>query len=187
MAIVENNLFLYGLKGKIGGQIVVRQTKRGTVVAVPPRSTEGRELTVGETNQRERFRLGVMYGKGAKDRPEYKEAAIARKISGFNVATADFLHPPEIPEINLAQYSGRQGDTIYARAFDDIEVDRVGIMIVGQDNALVEQGQMARDANDKTLWSYTATAEAGATHVQVIVDAADLASQVTKQTAEKDL
>ena len=187
MAIVENNLFLYGLKGKIGGQIVIRQTKRGTVVAVPPRSNEGRELTPAETNQRERFRLGVMYGKGAKDRPEYKEAAVARKISGFNVATADFLHPPEIPEINLAQYSGRQGDRIFVRAFDDIEVERVGIMIVGQDNALIEQGQMGRDENDKTLWSYAATADAGVGHVQVIVDAADLASQVTTETAQKDI
>lgn len=187
MAIVENNLFLYGLRGKIGGQIVIRQTKNGTVVAVPPRSTAGRELSPAEANQRERFRLGVMYGKGAKDRPEYKEAATSRKISGFNVATADFLHPPEIPEINLAQYGGRQGDPVFVRAFDDVEVDRVGIMIVGDNNTLVEQGSMTRDVNDKTLWRYAATVDAAVPHVQVIVDAADLASQVTTETAQKDL
>ena len=187
MAKIENNIFLYGVSGMIGGQIVIRQTARGPVMAVAPRKTEGREYSEAQLAQQERFRLAVMYGKGAKDRNEYRTLADSRKVSGFNVATADFLHPPEIASVDLAGYNGREGDLIEVRAVDDVAVDTVGIMIATGDNAVVEEGRMTRLENDRTLWRYNATRNAEADHVRVIVDAADLTSQVTRETEEKEI
>ena len=186
MARIENNVFLYGVAGMIGGQMVVRQTSQGGVMAVAPKPSD-KQPTPAQQAQHEKFRLAVMYGKGASGLPEYQTAAQGRGLSAFNVATADFLHPPEITSIDLSGYNGKEGDAIEVRAIDDIAVKKVGIMVVGDQNAVVEQGMMAQSPNDKTLWTYAATKNAGAAHVKVIVDAADLAAQVRKESAEKDL
>ncbi len=151
------------------------------------RASDDREYTEAQKAQHEKFRLAVAYGKGAKDLPEYKELAEARKICSFNVATADFLHPPEVTAIYLSSYQGHEGDTIEVRAIDDVAVKEVGLMIVDDQNTVVEQGKMTQVPNDNTRWTYTATANASASHVQVIVDAADLTSQVTQESEEKEL
>jgi hypothetical protein len=184
MAKIENNVFLYGVSGKIGNQLVIRQTARGGVISVAPRSSEG-ELSPAQEAQREKFRLAVAYGKGAKGLPEYASLAASKKISTFNVATADFLHPPEIIEIDLSSYNGHQGEPIQVRAVDDVAVTRVGILVLAQDGTVVEEGLMAQANNDKTRWTYVATSNSPTPHVQIIVDATDLASQVTRKTEDK--
>jgi len=40
MARIENNVFLYGVAGMIGGQMVVRQTSQGGVMAVAPKPSD---------------------------------------------------------------------------------------------------------------------------------------------------
>lgn len=187
MAKIENNVFLYGVSGMIGDQMVVRQTERGGVLAVAPRHNDGREPTEAQRAQQERFRLAVMYAKGAQQRPEYAGLAESRKVSPFNVATADFLHPPEIVELDVSQYRGRAGDTIGVRAVDDVQVERVGLVVLGEGNAVVEEGLLTQNEQDQTRWTYTATQDAGTDHVRIVVDATDLASQVTRQEAERAL
>jgi hypothetical protein len=44
---------------------------------------------------------------------------------------------------------------------------------------------MAQANNDKTRWTYVATSNSPTPHVQIIVDATDLASQVTRKTEDK--
>jgi hypothetical protein len=186
MAKIENNIFLYGVAGMIGKQMVIRQTELGAVMAVAPKASD-KDPTPAQKAQQEKFRLAVQYGKGASGLSEYKSLAQSRHISSFNVATADFLHPPEIHEIDLAHYTGKTGDVIEVRALDDVAVKTVGIMIANDQNVVIEQGLMKQSSGDKTLWSYSATKDAGTPHVKVIVDAADLASQITKETKDKSL
>jgi hypothetical protein len=186
MAKIENNMFLYGVGGMIGNQMVIRQTELGAVMAVRPRSTH-KAPTPAQEAQHEKFRLAVLYGKGAAGLPEYQKAAASRHISAFNVATADFLHPPEVHDIDLSHYTGKAGDAIEVRAFDDVQVKTVGILIATDQNVVVEQGLMTQVKCDPTKWTYTATKDAGVQHVKVIVDAADLASQIKQETKDKDL
>jgi len=43
MAIVKGNLFLYGARGMVGDQMVLRRTKGGkTIMCIRPISSEGR-------------------------------------------------------------------------------------------------------------------------------------------------
>ncbi len=63
----------------------------------------------------------------------------------------------------------------------------MGILIAGPGDTVIEQGKMTRDAVDKTMWAYTATADANCDHVKILVDIADLAEHITHETVEKDL
>jgi hypothetical protein len=74
----------------------------------------------------ERFRPAIAFAEGAKVDTEYQTAAKARGQSAFNVAVADFLHPPEIQEIDLSTYQGLAGQTISITATDDVMVKTVG-------------------------------------------------------------
>jgi hypothetical protein len=186
MAKIENNIFLYGVGGMIGHQLVVRQTGQGPVMAVAPRHRD-KEPTAAQKAQHDKFRLALQYSKGAAGMPEYQQLAHSRHVSPQNVATADFLHPPEVHEIDLSHYTGKPGDVIEVRATDDVAVKTVGILIANEQNLVIEQGLMQRGTNDKTLWSYVATKDAGTQHVKVVVDAADLASQLTHESKDKNL
>jgi hypothetical protein len=166
--------------------MVIRQTKQGGVLAVAPRRTDA-EPTPAQLAQQQRFRLGIEYAKGANTQPEYKALAERRQLSSFNVATADFLHPPEIHELDLSGYHGKPGDTIAVRATDDVAVKTVSLLIATDENLVVEQGLMQQGTADRTRWTYVATKEAGSSHVKVVVDAADMASQMTRAEAPKAL
>ncbi|GEM_PF-2874301 len=98
------------------------------------------QLSDARKQHQEHFRQAVLYAKSAKDTPEYKDVADARGQSTFNVAVADFLHPPEIQQIDLSAYKGAPGESITTTAVDDIKVKTVGILIVNDDGTLVEKG-----------------------------------------------
>lgn len=184
MAKVRNNLLLHGVSGMIGGQLVVRKTQNGRyVLSAAPTRAEGREPTAAQKEQQEQFRQAVLYGKGAKNKPEYEEIAKARGVSAFNVATADFFHPPEVKGIDVSAYSGGPGQKISVHAVDDVKVVTVGVLIALDDNTLVEKGQATVSPLDPHLWVYTTTATAPSPSVKILVDVADLAGQVTEETA----
>lgn len=184
MAKVQNNLVIHGLSGMLGKQLVVRRQKNGGyVVAAAPVRTQSREPTAKEKEHQEQFRQAILYGKGAKAKPEYEAAAEARGISSFNVAVADFLHPPEIQNIDISAYHGAAGQPIRITAVDDVKVATVGVLIADDNNTLVEKGQAVVSPTDPHVWVYTTTASAPSASVKIVVDVADLAGQVTEETA----
>lgn len=185
MAKQTGDTLLEGFSGKIGSQLVVRKTNRGLVLGVRPKS-EAAE-TEKQKKWRETFALAVAYASGVQKEPVYQDMAKKRDLSGFNVATADFLHPPELSESFLDAYNGKVGDIIKVRAVDDVKVTTVGIIIVDSENAVIEEGSMVQDAKDKTLWSYTATKDATTNHVKLLVDIADLPGHITRETVEKTI
>lgn len=182
MAKVKNNIVMHGLSGMLGKQVVVRRQKNGEyVLSAAPHHTE-HEPTDVEKAHRERFRQAILYAKGAKDTPEYQQVAGSRNQSTFNVAVADFMHPPEIQDVDLSAYKGAAGEAISITAVDDVMVKRVGVLIATDDGTFVEKGPAVRSSSNPNQWLYTTTAAAPTSSLTIVVDAADLAGQVVEQT-----
>ncbi|GAA4050233.1 hypothetical protein GCM10022409_41250 [Hymenobacter glaciei] len=122
MANVKNNIVTQGLSGMLGGQLVFRQTSRGTVVGVNPQAPSG-PPSAGQLAQRERFQQAVIYAKGQAQDPavqaEYAEQAKAEDISVYNVLLRDFMQAPNIADVDLSQYTGQVGELIAITANDD--------------------------------------------------------------------
>ncbi len=182
MAKVQNNLVIHGLSGMLGKQVVIRRQKNGQYVlaAAPGRSTH--ELSDAQKQHQEKFRQAILYAKAAKGTPEYQGLAKSRGQSEYNVAVADFLHPPEIQQIDLASYKGAPGESIRITAVDDVMVKTVGVLIATDDGTLVEKGAAVPVPNVPNQWLYTATAAAPSASVKIVVDVADLAGQVTEES-----
>lgn len=161
MAKVKNNIVTQGLSGTLGGQLVFRQTSRGTVVSVAPQaSTE--PPTAAQTAQRTRFQQAVVYAKGQAQDPavqaEYAAEAKEQDISVYNVLLRDFMQAPNISDVDLTQYTGKVGDLIAITASDDHAVRSVHVKIENSDGSLVEEGDAVQQA-DPNQWLYTATAK----------------------------
>jgi len=184
MAKIRKNIVLAGTTGSIGRQVVVRQTKHGAVLGAHPVTTE-HPITNNQRLAREKFRVAVGYAKGAKDRPEYQQPAKSRNLSTFNVAAADFFHPPELVDVDVSEYEGKAGQRIWVRAIDDVLVTDVQIAIADNQNVLIENGRMTRDPIDKTLWVYTATKDANTTQVKIKLEAIDLPKHAARTEVDK--
>jgi len=160
MAKAGKNLILYGVSGKIGDQIVIRQRGGETILAQAPGKRTG-EPTAAQKAQQQKFQQAVIYGKGviadAGEKAEY-EAKAEKGRTAYNVAVADFLHAPQIDEIDVTNYAGNKGDTIRVRATDDFKVVQVHIEIYNSDGSLVEEGDAVQQENGLD-WIYTCTVD----------------------------
>lgn len=182
MAKVRNNLVLHGVSGMIGKQLVVRKRKGGEyVLSAAPSVAYGQEPTQKQKQQQEHFRQAVLYAKAAKNKPEYEPIAKSRGVSTFNVATADFFHPPEILDIDLSKYTGAPAEVITIKAVDDVKVTTVGVLIADDNNVLIEKGNAVVSPQDPHVWTYKTTVGVPVFSVKVLIDVADLAGQVTEQ------
>ena len=159
MPKVKNNIVTQGLSGTLGGQLVFRQTSRGTEVSVAPQAPSG-PPSAAQTAQRERFQQAIIYARGQAQNPavqaEYADEAKARNQSISNVLVADYFHAPDIKEVNIEAYTGKVGDLISITATDDHAVKAVTVRIENGDGSLVEQGAAIQQA-DPNQWLYTAT------------------------------
>jgi hypothetical protein len=159
MAKVKNNIVTQGLSGMLGGQLVFRQTSRGTVVSVAPQPAEG-PSSAAQIAQRERFQQAIIYAKGrAKDpavQAEYAADARERNQSVNNVLVADYMHAPNISAVDISTYTGKVGEIIRVTATDDHAVKTVTVKIENGDGTLVEQGPAQRQP-DTNLYHYTTT------------------------------
>jgi hypothetical protein len=180
MAKIKNNLVIHGLSGMLGKQLVVRRMKNGQYVLSAAPSHPSQELTAAQKEHREKFRQAILYAKSAQNNDDYKQVAESRGLTPYNVAVADFLHPPEIQKIDLSAYEGKPDSIITISAVDDVKVKTVGVMIVNDDGTLVEKGSAVLDAQNANQWLYTTKADAASTSVKVVVDVADLAGQVAE-------
>ena len=180
MAKIQSNLVIHGLSGMLGRQVVVRRLKNGQYVlsAAPTRRSQAR--SDAQKAHQEKFLQAILYAKGAQGTPEYQDVAKARDLSAYNIAIADFLHPPEIQKLDLSQYHGKADDKITITAVDNIKVKTVGVMIVNDDGTLVEKGAAVVADQNSNQWLYTTTCAAGSASVKIVVDVVDLAGQVAE-------
>ncbi len=182
MATVRKNIVIEGISGSLGDQLVIRIGKGGqTIISTKPKFSDNRQFTEAQQAHKQRFGEAVGYAKDAATKePLYAEKAEGTSMNAFNVATADFMHPPEIRDVDISGYSGKPGETIRAQVQDDMKMDKVSIVIATEAGQLVEQGAASPDG--ALWWKYTTTANANGANVKVVVHAWDLPGhEVTKQ------
>jgi hypothetical protein len=160
MARNRNNLLLTGLSGKLGRQLVFRQYRHQTVVAVAPGSYN-RVATPAQAAARSRMIQAAAYGRAilsdAVSRAVYAERAAKAGRSVYHVAVADCLHAPCITGIDVSGYNGLPGSLLRVQATDDFEVTTVEVQIDGPDGSVVESGTATLQVDGLT-WIYTAQA-----------------------------
>lgn len=112
MAQSKNNIITHGLSGKVGDLIVFRSLNGKTIIASKPGARTG-ELSDAQKQNQKRFQQAIVYAKSAVADPDTKSAYKAAAEEGespYNVAVADFMHAPDISEVNLSNYKGKIGD-----------------------------------------------------------------------------
>jgi hypothetical protein len=182
MAKVRNNIVVQGLSGSLGDQLVIKQDKAGrTIVSVKPTFDEHRTFSDSQKAQQTKFQEAAAYAKAAKTEAVYAQEAAGTPKSAYNVAMADWFHPPEIVEVNLEGWTGQAGQPIRIRALDDVQVKQVTVVITDEDDAVLEQGAATVEG---TWWVYTTTAAATG-HPKVLVSAQDLPGHVARVAKQK--
>lgn len=184
--VKENDLTL-GLSGKFGRQFIFRNAKGQTIVA--RNGNKKRKKTQAQKDQIKRFREAVIYAKAALA-DEAKKAAYTEKasriphlVSAYNIAVADYLHYPEIDEINVNEYTGQAGEEIIISATDNFKVVSVKVEIRQSDDTLVEKG-IAEIAPTGVEWIYTTTSvNATLAGSKIIVSVTDTPGHVTTKEA----
>ncbi|HEY5956389.1 MAG TPA: hypothetical protein VIV60_07555 [Polyangiaceae bacterium] len=182
MARVQSNLVIHGLSGMLGKQVVIRQQRNGQYILAAAPNRREHELTDAQKQHRERFRQAILYAKKAQTTPEYQDLAKARGQTAYNVAVADFMHPPEIVHIDLTAYQGAAGQPIVITTVDDVKVKTVGVLIATDEGSVVEKGSAEPSATEANQWRYMTTATAPSASVKIVVDVADLAGQIAEET-----
>ena len=130
MAKIDSNVFLIGVHGGIGKQMVVRQTPRGGVMQNYPDVTE-RPRTTAQKSHATRLRQANEYASANDSHPVYLKLAAAEHLTARQIAIRDFFHAPVIHKVDLSEFSGNVGDTIVVRATDKGCVASVTLRITG--------------------------------------------------------
>lgn len=156
MAQSKNNIITHGLSGKVGNIVVFSQRGGKTIVSkIPKRKAPDSEK---QKAHKRKFQKAIFYAKSAMADPLIKEqyqktADRFKGITAYNVAIADLMNPPKIEEIDLSHYTGKSGDLIKIRAYDDFKVKAVTVKIETPDGVLIEEGNAGEE---DSYWIYTA-------------------------------
>ncbi|MCZ4695748.1 hypothetical protein DWB61_13555 [Ancylomarina euxinus] len=159
MAFVKKNIVTDGLSGKLGKNLVFRQSNGKTVVSSSPTPTG--ISSEKQVDQRKLFTKAAHYAQTQMADPvfgeKYRMAAKAKGIrTPNNLAVQDYLRPPVIETLNANAYHGEIGDEIIIEAYDDLEVEKVSVEIYHTDGSLVEKGMASTNGNPFE-WHYAAS------------------------------
>ena len=131
------------------------------VSAAPPKETGRRKKRAKEKrgprqkNHNENFAEASAYAEIAQTNPVYVElAAAATMKTAYNFAVSDWFHAPEIHRIE------QKKGCIRVEATDNIQVTKVVITILDEENQIVEAGEAIQQKGD--WWKFATTTE-GAT------------------------
>jgi len=162
MSKVFYNGSIANFRGRIGN-LIFRQLPDGTTVVsqAQPKETGRRKKRAKERrsarqkNHNERFSDASAYARKEQTQPVYVElAAAATMKTAYNFAVSDWFKPPEIHRIE------RKKGSIRVEATDNIQVAKVVITILDEENQVVEVGDALRQKGD---WWKFATETEGAT------------------------
>ena len=184
MAITRNNPIIDGLRGLLGRQLVLRRDKIGrTIVCAHPRFDPHHKFTDLQKAHHRAFREAARYALSAKDEPAYVRKAAGTPSNPYNVAIADWFHPPHILEVDLDTWTGQPGQLIRVKAIDDVLIKQVTLLITDGAGMLLEQGHAVQV--DPICWEYTTTLPANAPHPSVLVFAQDLPGHTARLEKSK--
>ena len=184
MGKIIQTLPLGNIQGTLG-DIVFVHCADGRILArrrPPPRT----EFTAGELRSQGGLRLGVAYVRKLKANPDayaaYKSLARELRKRACDLAISDFLSPPDITDVDLAQYSGRAGEKLFIQAIDRTEVISVTVTITDGNEILLEQGTAVLGLPPAT-WIYTVQRDVAPGQVALIhATASDRAGNMTTKS-----
>jgi hypothetical protein len=152
MAKVNGNLFMDRLCGSLGDQLIVKRGRGGrTIICKKPTFREDREFSPAQLARQQAFREAAAYARTQKLNPVYVEKAQGTAKCSYNVAIADWLHPPVIQRIE------RDGGMIRVQARDNVMVTKVEVMIINEDGELLKAGEA--DQVDSIWWEFPSIME----------------------------
>lgn len=157
MAIVDNNIITEGLKGKLGKMLVFRQRKGKTVVSAMPQKTDTPPSPSQET-RRTKFKQAVKYAQSVIQNPAesaWYTARLGDHQSVYHAALSDYLHAPQIVNIDVASYQGKGGDQIKVDFAPKSRATTVTVSLYHPDGQLAEEAPALPCSEDIT-WIYTA-------------------------------
>jgi hypothetical protein len=183
MAKVKGNLMMAHLSGSLGDQFIVKRGRGGqTIICKKPTFQEDREFSPAQLARQQAFREAAAYARTQKGNPLYIEKAQGTGKCSYNVAIADYLHPPKILEVDLSSWVNGDGGTIRIRVQDDVSVQGVKVTIADENGVFLEEGEAVEGS---ALWWEYNTAQAIANNMRVTVAARDLPGHVTEWTELK--
>jgi hypothetical protein len=172
MARVRRNIIIEGISGKLGGQLVFRNLKDGRTIVCAAPDFSNRVLSTQQKAHHSKFKAGAAYAKAAaKTQPIYAELAAGTMKTAYNIALADYFHPPVIHEVK------REGSRLKIHASDDVLVTGVTVTVFGTDGKVLEKGEAVK--GDSDWWEYIPQATG-----KILMEARDLAGNVTKAEME---
>jgi hypothetical protein len=172
MPKVKNNIFLNGLIGMLGKQFVIKRMKGGaTIVTNRPTFSQYRKFSEKQKAHQQKFQEATAYGKVMKRHPVYLALAEGTPKTGYNIAVADWWHPPEILEVDLGGWRDGSGGAIRVKAQDDVRVVSVSVTIETASGKCLEMGEAQESG---ALWWEYHPAQPPAEGLQVTVIARDM-------------
>ena len=168
MAKVHKNVIVQGLSGKFGGQVVFRHLRDGRTIVCAPPDFSNRVLSKDQKAHHAKFKIGAAYAKdAAKTEPLYAELAAGTLKNAYNVALADFFHPPVIHSVQ------RVDSFLEVQASDDVRVAKVSVTVFDEAGNVLEKGE-ATQIKD-AFWRYDPGHEG-----RLLVEAWDLPGNVAR-------
>jgi len=169
MAKVKNNVMMRGISGTLGKQLVIRTMKDGSTIISTMPDFSNREFSPGQLTHQSRFQEASAYAKpAAKTNPIYAKLAEGTTKNAYNVAVADWFHPPVIHSIR------RQGETIQVTATDNVAVAKVLVSVLNAEGKILEQGEAVLRGDQ--VWEYRTNANG-----RISAEAWDFAGNVVRK------
>ena len=152
MAKVTNNPTAGDLEGAVGD--LVFYIRKGTHCA-RRRPVRRKKFTSAEKKNQSRFGQASAFAKAvlsdAAQKARYEQAAKATKGSAQNLAVSDFMHAPNLAEIDLSDYTGQAGERIRVRVEEGVlGAVAVKVAIADSGRSTLEQG--AATLEDSGPW-----------------------------------
>ena len=182
MAKNTQNILLEGLSGSLGDHYF-RQVDGKTVVSKKPDMSK-RVLSPAQIAHLNRFEAAKQYARAQMADPaskaRYRQRAHGH-TSAYSIAIKDFMNPPKILSIDIADFHGQAGDPIRIVAVDDFNVAQVSVAILDPTGQTLASGP-AQPLPDGENWLYTlANALPPANGLLLRVSATDLPGNTATQ------
>jgi hypothetical protein len=159
MAISRNNILTRGISGMVGGTMVFRTWNGRTYVSSSPQKP--RKQSAIQKENRLKFKMATHFAKYMMKDPvkkeEYKQLAKKMKLpNAYTAAITEYMRKPEIKEVQLDGYSGKENQEIKVRAVKKgFEIEVVEVIISDEKGNVIEQGKALK--GEIFNWSYKTT------------------------------
>ena len=166
MAKVKSAGFIEELSGKYG-DAVFRQMKDGRIIICHKPDFSNRQFSQDQLDHQDLVKLAAAYGVANKKNPIYVQKAEGTKKNAYNVAFADWFHPPVVHSLQCLDGRLRVDVT------DDVMVAMVTLTILDPEGNVLERGDA--ELMYGVYWEYQPVKKG-----RIRVEACDLPGNVTE-------